>query len=41
MDYSKCTKSISGVNTARLALWAAVLAMVIVAGLAVLGSGPS
>lgn len=41
MDYSKYAKAVSGVNAARLALWAAMLAMVLVAGLAVLGSGPS
>ncbi len=41
MDYAKYTKTVSGVNAARLALWAAVLAMVIVAGLAAWGTGPS
>ncbi len=41
MDYAKYTKAVSGVNAARLAMWAAVLAMVIVAGLAAWGTGPS
>jgi hypothetical protein len=41
MDYTKYVKDISGVNTAKLALWAALLFMVVVAGMAVLGSGPS
>ncbi len=41
MDYTKLMKSISGVNAAKLALWAALLFMVLVAGMAVLGSGPS
>jgi hypothetical protein len=39
MDYAKYMKAVSGVNTAKLALWGAMLAMVIVAGLAALGSG--
>ena len=41
MDYTKLVKSISGVDTAKLALWAVLLFMVLVAGIAVLGSGPS
>jgi Flp pilus assembly pilin Flp len=41
MEYTKYVKGFSGVNTARLALWAALIAMAIVAGLAALGSGPS
>ncbi len=41
MDYSKYTQAVSGVNAARLALWASVLAIVLVAGLAAWGSGPS
>jgi len=41
MDYAKYMKGVSGVNTAKLALWAALLFMVVVAGIAVLGSGPS
>ena len=41
MDYTKIMKGISGVNTAKLALWAVLLFMVLVAGMAVLGSGPS
>ena len=41
MDYTKFMKSISGIDTAKLALWAVLLFMVLVAGIAVLGSGPS
>ena len=41
MDYTKYVKCLSKVNTAKLALWAALLFMVLVAGVAVLGSGPS
>jgi hypothetical protein len=41
MDYAKYMKGVSGVNTAKLALWAALLFMAVVVGIAVLGSGPS
>jgi hypothetical protein len=41
MDYSKYGKLISQVNTQKLALWAALLFLVVVAGMAFLGSGPS
>ena len=41
MDYAKYMKGVSGVNTARLALWAALLFVAVVAGIAVLGSGMS
>jgi hypothetical protein len=34
-------KGVSGINTARLALWAALIFMVVVAGMAILGSGMS
>jgi hypothetical protein len=41
MDYTKYMKSFSGVNSARLALWAALLFVVLVVGIAVLNSGSS
>ena len=41
MGYTKYLKGFSGVNTAKLALWAALLAIVVVAGIAALGHGPS
>ena len=41
MDYAKYLKGISGINSAKLALWAALLFMVLVAGIAVLNSGLS
>ena len=41
MDYAKYLKSFSGINSARLALWAALLFVVLVAGIAVLNSGLS
>jgi hypothetical protein len=41
MDYKKYLKSFSGFNSARLAMWAALLAVVLVAFIAVLNSGPS
>jgi hypothetical protein len=41
MDYAKHLKVVSGINTAKLALWAALLFMVVVAGIAALGTGPS
>jgi len=40
MEYTKYLKGFSGVNTARLALWAALIFMAVVAGIAVLGPGP-
>jgi hypothetical protein len=39
MDYAKYTRCVSGINTAKLALWAALLFVVVVAGVAALGSG--
>lgn len=41
MDYSKYLKSFSRINTARVAMWAALLFVVLVAGIAVLNSGIS
>ena len=41
MDYAKCMRSIKRINTAKLALWAALIFVVVVAGIAVLGSGTS
>ena len=41
MDYTKYMKSFSGINSAKLALWAALIFMALVAGIAVLNSGPS
>jgi hypothetical protein len=41
MGYTKYLKAVSGINTAKLALWAALLFMAVVAGIAALGSGPS
>jgi hypothetical protein len=41
MEYTKYVKGVSRVNTAKLALWAAMLAIVVVAGFAALGHGPS
>ena len=41
MEYTKYLKGFSGVNTAKLALWAALLFVVVVAGMALLGSGTS
>ena len=41
MDYAKYMKSFSGINSAKLALWAALIFMALVAGIAVLNSGPS
>ena len=41
MDYAKYMKSFSRINSAKLALWAALLAVVLVAGIAVLNSGLS
>ena len=39
MDYTRFMKSVSRVNSAKLALWAALLGVVLVAGIAVLNSG--
>jgi hypothetical protein len=41
MDYTKYVKGVSEINTAKLALWAALIFMAVVAGIAALGSGPS
>jgi len=41
MDCVRYLKGISRVNAARLALWAALLVIVVVAGMAALGHGPS
>jgi hypothetical protein len=41
MNCAKYMKGISRVNTARLALWAALIFVVVVAGIAILGSGMS
>jgi hypothetical protein len=41
MKYSKYMKSFSGIDSARLAMWAALLFVVLVAGIAVLNSGLS
>jgi hypothetical protein len=41
MGYAKYMKSVSRVNSARLALWAALLGVVLIAGIAVLNSGLS
>jgi len=41
MDYARYMKGVSGINTARLALWAALLFVAVVAGMAILGSGMS
>ena len=41
MDYTKYLKGFSGINPAKLALWAALLFVVLVAGIAVLNSGLS
>ena len=41
MDYAKYLKSFSRINSAKLALWAALLFVVLVAGIAVLNSGLS
>jgi|GEM_PF-2402222 len=41
MDYTKYMKAVSGINTAKLALWAALLFVVLVAGIAILNSGLS
>jgi hypothetical protein len=41
MNYTKIGQSLSRIDTAKLALWAALLAVVVVAGMAVLGAGNS
>jgi hypothetical protein len=41
MDYTKYMKSFSGISSVKLALWAALLFVVLVVGIAVLNSGPS
>jgi len=41
MEYTKYLKGVSGVNTAKLALWAALIFMAVIAGIAALGHGPS
>jgi hypothetical protein len=41
MDYTKNGKLISRINTQKVALWAALLFLAVVAGMAFLGSGPS
>jgi len=41
MNYAKYMKSFSGINSARLGLWAALLFVVLVAGMAVFNSGLS
>ena len=41
MDYAKYMRSVSGVNSAKLALWAALIFGAVVAGIAILGSGMS
>ena len=41
MDYTKYMKGFSGLNSAKLALWAALIFVVLVAGIAVLNSGLS
>jgi hypothetical protein len=41
MDYAKYLRSFSGINTARVAMWAALLFVVLVAGIAILNSGLS
>jgi hypothetical protein len=41
MEHSKLMKNFSGINTARVAMWAALLFVVLVAGIAILNSGLS
>jgi hypothetical protein len=41
MDYTKYLRGFSGINTARVAMWAALLFVVLVAGIAILNSGLS
>ena len=39
MNYSTYLKAVPKINSARLGLWAALLAIVVVVGFAVLGAG--
>jgi hypothetical protein len=41
MDFTNYLKGFSRINTARLALWVALMVMALVAGMAALGSCPS
>ena len=41
MDYTKYLKVITGINAQRLALWAALIFLMVVAGMAALSSGLS
>lgn len=41
MDHTKYFKVGTGINTQKLALWAALIILAVVAGMAVLGSGLS
>jgi hypothetical protein len=41
MDLTNYLKGFSRINTARLALWVALMVIALVAGMAALGSGPS
>ena len=41
MDYTRYLKGVSRIDPARVALWAALLFVVLVAGIAVLNSGMS
>jgi hypothetical protein len=41
MEYAKHFKAVSRINTAKLALWGALLFAAVVAGIAALGSGLS
>jgi hypothetical protein len=41
MDYTKILKTVHRINTTRLAMWVTLLAVIIVAGIAVLGAGHS
>ena len=41
MDYARYMKVVPRINTARLALWAALIFVAVVAGIAILGSGMS
>jgi hypothetical protein len=41
MDYAKYMRGVRRINPERLALWAALLFLVVIAGIAALGSGTS
>ncbi len=41
MEYTKISKRVCGIDTAKLALWGALIVVVIVAGIAVLSAGSS